>query len=69
MHQPGERWMYNTGAQVLGILLQRAAGQPLEDLLGERLFGPLGMTDTAFSVPPAKRGRLRLTSPTRSRAR
>jgi len=57
MHQPGERWMYNTGAQVLGVLLQRAAGQPLEDLLGERLFGPLGMTDTAFSVPPANRGR------------
>jgi CubicO group peptidase (beta-lactamase class C family) len=57
LHQPGQRWMYNTGAQVLGVLLQRAAGQPLEELLAERLFGPLGMTDTGFSVPPAKRGR------------
>jgi CubicO group peptidase (beta-lactamase class C family) len=58
MHQPGEQWMYNTSAQVLGVLLRRAAGQPLEDVLAERVFAPLGMTDTAFSVPPAKLGRL-----------
>jgi CubicO group peptidase (beta-lactamase class C family) len=57
IHQPGEQWMYNTSAQVLGVLLQRATGQPLPDVLGERVFAPLGMTDTAFSVPPAKLGR------------
>ena len=57
IHQPGEQWMYNTSAQVLGVLLQRATGQPLQDVLGERVFAPLGMTDTAFSVPPAKLGR------------
>lgn len=54
MHQPGERWMYNTGFYLLGILLARASGQPLELFLRERLFDPLGMADTAFSVPPAK---------------
>ena len=54
MHQPGESWMYNTGADVLGVLIARAAGQPLETFLRERLFAPLGMTDTAFGVPAAK---------------
>jgi CubicO group peptidase (beta-lactamase class C family) len=46
--QPGERWMYNTGASVLGVLLSRAAGQPFGDVLRTRLFEPLSMTDTAF---------------------
>lgn len=46
--QPGERWMYNTGAAVLGVLLARAAGAPLGAVLGTRLFGPLGMRDTGF---------------------
>jgi CubicO group peptidase (beta-lactamase class C family) len=58
MHQPGERWMYNTGADVLGILLARAAGRPLPDLLRERIFEPLGMVDTGFSVPARKLSRL-----------
>jgi CubicO group peptidase (beta-lactamase class C family) len=58
IHQPGERWLYNTGFYLLGILLARASGQPLETLLRERLFDPLGMKDTAFSVPPAKLDRL-----------
>lgn len=48
MAQPGERWMYNTGAHVLGVLLSRAAGMPIADVLRTRIFGPLGMTDTAF---------------------
>src|SRR5205823_5305287 len=38
MYQPGERWLYNTPAQVLSVLLARAAGQPLEDFLRERVF-------------------------------
>lgn len=46
--QPGERWMYNTGASVLGVLLARAAGQPLADVMRTRLFEPLGMPDTSF---------------------
>ncbi len=46
--QPGERWMYNTGASVLGVLLSRAAGRPFRDVLRTRLLEPLGMTQTAF---------------------
>ncbi len=57
MHQPGERWMYNTGADVLGVLVARAARQPFDEFLRERLFEPLGMRDTDFSVPPSKRSR------------
>jgi len=57
IHQPGARWMYNTGSDVLGVLISRVAGQPFDTFLTERLFGPLGMVDTAFYVPPAKRDR------------
>jgi CubicO group peptidase (beta-lactamase class C family) len=46
--QPGERWLYNTGASVLGVLLARATGEPFGDVLRTRLFEPLGMRDTAF---------------------
>jgi CubicO group peptidase (beta-lactamase class C family) len=54
MHQPGERWMYHTGSDVLGVLIARSAGKPLETFLRERIFEPLGMKDTGFSVPPEK---------------
>jgi CubicO group peptidase (beta-lactamase class C family) len=46
--QPGERWLYNTGASVLGVLLARAAGMPFADVLRTRLFEPLSMVDTGF---------------------
>ncbi len=46
--QPGERWMYNTGASVLGVLAARAAGMPFADVLRTRLFEQLEMRDTAF---------------------
>jgi len=58
MHQPGERWMYDLGLDVLGVLIARASGQSLETFLRERLFEPLGMKDTGFSVPAAKLDRL-----------
>src|SRR5262249_19588618 len=58
MHQPGEKWMYNTGSDVLGVLIARASGQPLETFLRERIFGPLSMKDTSFSVPEGKLDRL-----------
>ena len=67
MHQPGERWMYNTGSDVLGVLIARAAGQPLETFLRERIFEPLGMKDTGFSVPAAKLDRLATSYSDRSR--
>ena len=50
--------MYPTGFSVLGVLLARAAGQPLEQFLRERIFDPLGMKDTGFSIPAVKRDRL-----------
>lgn len=48
MYQPGTRWQYNAGALVLGVLLARAAGKPLGDVLRERIFEPLGMASTGF---------------------
>jgi CubicO group peptidase (beta-lactamase class C family) len=50
--------MYNTGAEVLGVLVARAARMPLERFFQERIFEPLGMKDTAFSVPASKIDRL-----------
>jgi CubicO group peptidase (beta-lactamase class C family) len=46
--QPGHRWLYNTSASVLGVLLARAAGASLADVLHTRIFEPLAMRDTAF---------------------
>ena len=48
--QPGERWLYSTSSHVLGVLISRATGQPLEDFLRERIFEPLGMRDTGFTA-------------------
>jgi len=58
IHQPGERWMYETGSDVLGVLISRATGGSLEAFFRERIFEPLGMDDTGFHVPPAKVDRL-----------
>ncbi len=58
VHQPGERWMYETGSDVLGVLISRATGRPLETFFRERIFGPLGMEDTSFHVPAEKLDRL-----------
>ncbi|HTV52929.1 MAG TPA: serine hydrolase domain-containing protein [Steroidobacteraceae bacterium] len=58
MHQPGERWQYHTGSDVLGVLIARASGQPFDRFLAQRIFEPLGMKDTAFHVPAHKLERL-----------
>jgi CubicO group peptidase (beta-lactamase class C family) len=58
MAQPGERWLYNSSGQVLGVLLARACGRDVESVLRERVFEPLGMTDTGFTVPPEALTRL-----------
>ena len=57
LDQPGTRWRYNTGATVAGVLIERVADAPLAEVLRERVFQPLGMADTGFWVPPAKRHR------------
>ncbi len=58
IHQPGERWLYHTGSDVLGVLIARASGQPFADFLRDHLFEPLGMRDTGFQVPADKLNRL-----------
>jgi CubicO group peptidase (beta-lactamase class C family) len=57
VHQPGERWLYNAGSEMLGVLIARVAGTTLGNFLQERVFEPLGMRDTAFSVPETKLNR------------
>ena len=50
MYQPGSRWQYNMGSLVLGVLVARAAGQPLGEFFAERIFRPLGMASTGFET-------------------
>jgi CubicO group peptidase (beta-lactamase class C family) len=58
MCQPGERWQYNTGSLVLSVLVARASGEPLADFFRTRIFEPLGMKDTGFSISTKQSGRL-----------
>ncbi|MFC4059164.1 serine hydrolase domain-containing protein [Planomonospora corallina] len=58
MHQPGQRWQYHISDDLLGVLVARVTGRPFEEFLRERVFDPLGMTDTAFHVPDDKIDRL-----------
>jgi CubicO group peptidase (beta-lactamase class C family) len=73
MHQPGERWIYDTGSDLLGVLIARACNQSFDAFLEDRVFQPLGMADTAFSVQPEKLHRfsvrLDVTQPTQRRSR
>ncbi len=57
-HQPGTFWEYSIAVDVLGLLLERATKQPLDQVLSEMLLTPLGMKDTAFWVEPSKVARL-----------
>ncbi|SEB60043.1 CubicO group peptidase, beta-lactamase class C family [Nocardioides exalbidus] len=57
IHQPGDGWTYNASYDLLGVLLARAAGKDLAELMAERLLGPLGMVDSGFFVPMEKRDR------------
>ena len=70
--QPGERWLYQSGSQVLGVLAARAADAPLEQVMRQRVFDPLGMVDTGFHATDPTRlataysrndGRLEVTDP------
>ncbi len=55
--QPGDGWLYNGGSEILSVLIPRVAGVTLGEFLGERIFTPLGMRDTAFHVPKDKQHR------------
>ncbi len=54
---PGDRWNYSISTDILGRVIEVASGQPLDAFLQARIFGPLGMDDTAFVVPADRRGR------------
>jgi CubicO group peptidase (beta-lactamase class C family) len=58
LYQPGEAWLYDTCSVLQGVLITRAGGQSLPAFLDERVFQPLGMVDTGFSVPADKLDRL-----------
>jgi len=51
---PGEAWNYSVSTDVLGYLVEKISGKPFEQFLQERIFGPLGMSDTGFFVAPEK---------------
>jgi CubicO group peptidase (beta-lactamase class C family) len=56
-HQPGDRMTYSNATDVLGILLERIEAKSLQDVLTERILGPLNMSDTGFFVQPRNRAR------------
>lgn len=58
MYQPGERWQYQISSDLIGVLVSRVTGQSYDEFLQERIFGPLGMKDTGFSVPADQLHRL-----------
>ncbi len=58
LFQPGTEWNYSVSTDVLGRVIEVASGKPLDAFFAERIFGPLGMTDTRFSVPDEEAGRL-----------
>ena len=58
LFQPGDAWEYSLADDVLGYLVERVSGMPLDKFFGERIFKPLGMKDTCFFLPADKVPRL-----------
>jgi CubicO group peptidase (beta-lactamase class C family) len=58
LHDPGARWTYGESTRVLGTLVEEISGQPLDEFMSERIFVPLGMSDTFYTVPAPKTGRV-----------
>ena len=56
--QPGEAWVYGYNIDILGCVVERASGKPLDEFFRTRITGPLGMKDTYFFLPTDKRDRL-----------
>ena len=57
LFKPGTDWVYGISTDVLGRVVEIVSGMTLEDFFQKRIFGPLGMVDTGFTVPTAKRDR------------
>jgi CubicO group peptidase (beta-lactamase class C family) len=58
LHDPGTKWTYGESTRVLGDLVAKVSGKPLEEFMLERIFKPLGMSDTSYAVPAQKIGRV-----------
>jgi len=56
--EPGTKWNYSRSTDVLGAVIEVAAGKPLDALLNERIFAPLGMDETTFFVDVSKAARI-----------
>jgi CubicO group peptidase (beta-lactamase class C family) len=56
--QPGEAWVYGYNTDILGCIVEKASGMPLDIFIERRITGPLGMKDTRFFLAPAQRDRL-----------
>lgn len=56
--QPGDAWVYGYNTDVLGCIVEKASGTPLDAFIRDRITAPLGMKDTQFFLPPAQRDRL-----------
>jgi CubicO group peptidase (beta-lactamase class C family) len=63
LYHPGTVWDYSLSVDVLGLIVQAVTGQPLSAFLAERIWGPLGMVDTSFTISDAKRSRYALALP------
>jgi CubicO group peptidase (beta-lactamase class C family) len=57
-HEPGTRFRYGISTDVLGAVIEKISGQPLDEFVEQRITKPLGMVDTGYDVPPEKMGRL-----------
>ncbi|MFO7324991.1 MAG: serine hydrolase domain-containing protein [Pseudomonadota bacterium] len=58
LYHPGEQWLYGYGHDVQARLVEIFSGLPIDQFLAQRIFGPLGMKDTGYGVPPEKRHRV-----------
>ena len=58
VNDPGEKWNYGPSTRVLGLIVEKISGVPLEAWFQQRIFQPLGMVDTSFAVPAAKQPRV-----------
>ena len=57
LSDPGDEWHYSSSTRVLGMIVEKITGEPLETYYQERIFTPLGMVDTSYAVPAAKQSR------------
>ncbi len=58
LNDPGEKWNYSVSTRVLGLIVEKVAGMPLEDYFQQKIFKPLGMNDTSYAVAADKQARV-----------